>query len=126
MQPLIEEDRRTRNLLVLFLLLYVVGRILQLYSDRVPTLLIVVLHVLPPAAFALLHGSLLYRLRGTLVFTILCLGSGTFFESLSLRTGFPFGHYYFTDLMGPGSSSSPSSLPSPISAWAICHGSSLF
>src|SRR5271156_1319121 len=101
MQPLIEEDRRTRNLLVLFLLLYVVGRILQLYADRVPPLLIVVLHVLPPAAFALLHGSLLYRLRGTLVFTILCLGSGTFFESLSLRTGFPFGHYYFTDLMGP-------------------------
>jgi uncharacterized membrane protein len=23
------------------------------------------------------------------------------FESVSLRTGFPFGHYRFTDLMGP-------------------------
>jgi len=92
---------RTRNLLVLSLLLYVAGRILQLYSDRVPTLLIVVLHVIPAAAFAWIHGSLLYRIRGVLVFTALCLGSGTFFESLSLRTGFPFGHYYFTDLMGP-------------------------
>jgi len=95
------ENRRTRNLFVLLLLLYVVGRIFQLYADRVPTLLIVVLNVLPPAAFALLHGHLLYRLRGILVFAMLCLGSGTFFESLSLRTGFPFGHYYFTDLMGP-------------------------
>ncbi|MBB5327117.1 carotenoid biosynthesis protein [Tunturiibacter gelidoferens] len=91
----------TRNLLVLLLFLYVVGRILQLYADRVPTLLIVALHVLPSATFALLHGSLLYRLRGVMVFTALCLGSGTFFESLSLRTGFPFGHYYFTGLMGP-------------------------
>jgi putative membrane protein len=95
------ENRRIRNLLVLLLLLYVVGRIFQLYADRVPTLLIVVLHVLPPAAFALFHGNLLYRLRGILIFTALCLGSATFFESLSLRTGFPFGHYYFTDLMGP-------------------------
>ena len=31
----------------------------------------------------------------------LSLGVGGFFESLSLRTGFPFGRYYFTDVMGP-------------------------
>jgi len=37
----------------------------------------------------------------------LCLGIGTFFESLSLRTGFPFGHYEFTDLMGPKISGLP-------------------
>jgi len=104
MPPLVKDNGkvpRTRAFLVLLLLLYVLGRILQLYADRVPTFLIVALQVLPPAAFALLHGSLLYRLRGILVFTALCLGSGMFFESLSLRTGFPFGHYYFTDLMGP-------------------------
>src|SRR5271155_705541 len=111
MPPLVKDDggtRRTRSVLVLLLLLYVAGRILQLYADRVPPLLIVVLHVLPPAAFALLHGSLLYRLRGTLVFTILCLGSGTFFESLSLRTGFPFRHYYFPVFLGPRLSPRPS------------------
>jgi uncharacterized membrane protein len=95
------ENRGTRNLFVLLLLLYVVGRILQLYADRLPTLLVVAIHVLPPVAFAMLHGHLLYRVRGILIFSVLCLGSGTFFESLSLRTGFPFGHYYFTDLMGP-------------------------
>ena len=92
---------RTRYLLVLLLLVYAAGRLLQLYEDRVPSLVIVALHVLPPAIFALIHGSIAYRLRGIVVFMVLCLGIGTLFESLSLRTGFPFGHYYFTDLMGP-------------------------
>src|SRR5258708_40003095 len=35
------------------LLLYAIARISQLYADRLPTLLIVVLHVVPPALFAL-------------------------------------------------------------------------
>ena len=29
------------------------------------------------------------------------MGIGGICECLSLRTGFPFGHYFFTDLMGP-------------------------
>lgn len=83
------------------LLLYVLARISQLYADKLPSLAIVMLHVVPPALFALLHGSMLYRLKGISVFTVFCLGFGALFESLSLRTGFPFGHYYFTDVMGP-------------------------
>jgi uncharacterized membrane protein len=57
--------------------------------------------VIPPALFAVVHGARIYRSRGILIFITLWLGVGTFFESLSLRTGFPFGHYRFTDLMGP-------------------------
>jgi uncharacterized membrane protein len=83
------------------LLMYVVARICQLYADRLPALLIVVLHVVPPALFALVHGSFLYRPRGLAIFAAFCLGFATLAESVSLRTGFPFGHYYFTDLMGP-------------------------
>ena len=83
------------------LLLYVLGRLLQLCSGVVPTLTIVLFQVLPPAAFALLHGILTYRRRGILFFFGASLGTGAFFESLSLRTGFPFGYYYFTDVMGP-------------------------
>jgi uncharacterized membrane protein len=48
-----------------------------------------------------IHGARIYRLRGNFLFATLCLGVGTFFESVSLRTGFPFGHYRFTGLMGP-------------------------
>jgi uncharacterized membrane protein len=83
------------------LLFYVTARISQIYTGRLPMLLIVVLHVLPPALFALAHGAALYRAKGIAVFAFLCLGIGTLAESLSLRTGFPFGHYYFTDVMGP-------------------------
>jgi uncharacterized membrane protein len=83
------------------LLVYVIARVCQLYADRLPTLLIVVLHVVPPALFALVHGSFLYRPRGISIFAAFCLGFGTLAESVSLRTGFPFGHYYFTDVMGP-------------------------
>jgi uncharacterized membrane protein len=83
------------------LLVYAMARICQVYADRLPTLLIVLLHVVPPALFALAHGSVLYRAKGIAVFAVLCLGFGTLAESVSLRTGFPFGHYYFTDVMGP-------------------------
>jgi uncharacterized membrane protein len=61
----------------------------------------VALHVFPLALFAVIHGSVAYRGRGIAVFTCLCLGVGSAFESLSLRTGFPFGHYSFTNVMGP-------------------------
>jgi uncharacterized membrane protein len=97
----LKEQDTTGYVLVLLLVLYIAARILQLYAGRVPTLLIVALHVLPPAVFALLHGKITYRLRGILIFMGLSLGIGALLESLSLRTGFPFGHYYFTDLMGP-------------------------
>jgi len=36
-----------------------------------------------------------------LIFATSCLSVAGASESLSLRTGFPFGHYYFTDVMGP-------------------------
>jgi uncharacterized membrane protein len=99
--PGMQDHRRERNVLIALLLVYALARVLQDFPAAVPTLLIVVLHVLPPAAFALLHGRRLYGARGILAFSAFCLGSGTFFESLSLRTGFPFGHYFFTGVMGP-------------------------
>ncbi len=80
---------------------YAFGRLSQLWADRWPTPLIVALHVIPPALFAILHGSLLYRVKGMLVFTLFCLGTGAVCENLSLHTGFPFGHYVFTEVMGP-------------------------
>jgi putative membrane protein len=81
--------------------LYAAGRVVQQYPGTIPVLLIVALQVVPPAIFAWVHGSILYGVRGMLAFTCSCLGIGCLCESLSLRTGFPFGHYFFTSLMGP-------------------------
>lgn len=100
-------SRRSKLVLCASLALYVVARLCQLYADRLPTLLIVVLHVIPPAVFALAHGRLLYQSKGILVFTVICLGVSGISESLSLRTGVPFGSYYFTDVMGPKISGLP-------------------
>jgi uncharacterized membrane protein len=83
------------------LLLYAQGRVLQLFPDKFPILLIVFLQVVPPAIFAFVHGSILYRVKGMIAFTVFCLGAAALCESLSIRTGFPFGHYSFTSFMGP-------------------------
>ena len=94
-------NEQSRSLLLILLFLYLVARICQLFAGRIPDLLIVALHVIPPALFALIHGARIYGSRSILVFATLSLGIGTLFEIMSLRTGFPFGHYRFTDLMGP-------------------------
>ncbi len=101
------------------LLLYIAARFLQLCVGPISMLTIVVLHVVPSAAFALLHGARIYRWRGILTFTALCLGIGCLFESLSLRTGFPFGHYTFTPVMGPKIVDLP---PHPAGARLRRHG----
>jgi uncharacterized membrane protein len=84
-----------------FLAIYAAARFTQAFPDKIPMAVIVALHVLPPLAFAIVHGAVVYRRRGILIFVLLCVMIGGGFEELSLNTGFPFGHYYFTDAMGP-------------------------
>src|SRR5579871_1342624 len=54
-----------------------------------------------PLIFVLVHGSLSYRLRDLLVFAAITLVVSNIFENMSILTGFPFGHYYYTDTLGP-------------------------
>lgn len=83
------------------LVLYAIARILQIYPGPVPTLGVVALHVLCPALFAIIHGKRAYGWAGICVFLALCLLVGNLFENLGVLTGFPYGRYYFTRLMGP-------------------------
>ena len=108
MQPSIAEfiplaNAKAWRLLLLWTLviLYAAARVSQAYPNRIPMVAIVALHVIPPLLFALVHGALRYGVRGILVFIGLCLVIGNLFENLSILTGFPFGHYHFTDVMGP-------------------------
>jgi putative membrane protein len=80
---------------------YAFARVLQVYPGRTPMIVVVALHVVPPAVFALWHGTRLYGRRAILIFFAISLTVGNAFENLGIRTGFPYGHYYFTDLMGP-------------------------
>jgi putative membrane protein len=51
--------------------------------------------------FGLLHGASTYGWRGIGCFVVLCLSVSNAFENLSILTGFPFGWYHYSDIMGP-------------------------
>jgi uncharacterized membrane protein len=51
--------------------------------------------------FALVHGARRYGWSGILVFVIICLLVSNASENLSILTGFPFGRYYYTEVLGP-------------------------
>jgi uncharacterized membrane protein len=105
--PAATERNLTYVALYFLIACYAVSRMLQGVPQHVPLILTVVLHVLPPMLFALLHGRMLWSWRGILAFFAICsVVSGTV-EKIGITTGFPFGHYYFTDAMGPKISGVP-------------------
>jgi uncharacterized membrane protein len=72
-----------------------------MFPGAIPMVVVVALHVLPALIFAIVHGAIVYRPRGILTFILLSLAIGNSFENLSIFTGFPFGRYHFTEVMGP-------------------------
>jgi putative membrane protein len=96
------ESPRAGNLALWSLLaLYAAARFLPLLGDKIPVSVIAAMHIVPPLLFALLHGLLLLGRRAVAAFFLLFLVVGNVIENLGVATGFPFGHYYFTDHMGP-------------------------
>ncbi|MGA2809327.1 MAG: carotenoid biosynthesis protein [Terracidiphilus sp.] len=85
----------------LILALYACARILEVVPGAIPRTAIVALDVLSAMAFALIDGARHYRLRGILVFAFICIVIGNITENIGVVTGFPFGHYFFVELMGP-------------------------
>jgi putative membrane protein len=83
------------------LLAYALARALEVTRNPIPQMDIVALDVLSALCFALIDGSRQFRLRGILVLAAICVVVGNLTENLSIATGFPFGHYYFVQLMGP-------------------------
>ena len=88
----------TRNLLWLIIVLILVETVAR---EFVPSVWLTVFHVVAMVAFALIHGALRYGWRGIVAFIVICLVVSNIFENLSILTGFPFGHYHYTDVLGP-------------------------
>jgi len=80
--------------------LYVAVNLLR-PTGFVPGNLSLPLSALLPMAFALLHGARHYGWRDMLAFVVICLVVSNAFENLSILTGFPFGHYHYSDNLGP-------------------------
>src|SRR5256712_1537990 len=52
-------------------------------------------------AFALIHGAVRYGWTGIAAFVVISLVVSNILENISILTGFPFGHYHYTDALGP-------------------------
>jgi uncharacterized membrane protein len=57
--------------------------------------------LLVAVAFSLLHGAIRYRWSGIVTFIVICLVVSNILENTSILTGFPFGHYHYTEALGP-------------------------
>ncbi|WP_372357091.1 carotenoid biosynthesis protein [Xanthomonas sp. NCPPB 3443] len=63
---------------------------------KTPTISGIVI-ILFGTSFAFLHGVPRYGWKGMLIFVALSLGISFALENLSVLTGFPFGHYHYTN-----------------------------
>lgn len=69
--------------------------------------------------FCLLSSVQLLGVRSTGVFFAVGVTLGLCFEALSIRTGFPFGPYYYTQVFGPGVMGVPFIIP--LAWYVICY-----
>src|ERR1700730_10886134 len=69
----------------------------RVFSLSIPIALLLLLSVV----FALIHGTMRYKWSGILTFIVICLVVSNILENTSILTGFPFGHYHYTDGLGP-------------------------
>src|SRR5438128_4913055 len=90
-------DRLTNVVLWGLVVAYVVATILRAILPNIntsPTILLLF-------PFTLIHGMKRYPWKGIAVFIVITLIVSGIMENLSILTGFPFGHYYYTDGLGP-------------------------
>jgi len=90
-----------RLLLYALLFLFAGAVFLPLFPQVFPRPVLAAAQIVPAVLFALVHGARIYTRRGILVFAVISMAVGFAMEAMGVRTGFPFGHYYFTDAMGP-------------------------
>jgi uncharacterized membrane protein len=81
--------------------IYATVSLSRIAPAAVPIELLGPIAVLMPFLFAFIHGSLQYRLRDAVVFAVACLVISNIFENVSILTGFPFGNYHYSGLVGP-------------------------
>ena len=86
------------NILWVLVLVYAAAMFAnRLFSLSIPIAPLLLLSV----AFALIHGAMRYRWSGIVTFIVICLVVSNILENTSILTGFPFGHYRYTDALGP-------------------------
>jgi uncharacterized membrane protein len=91
---------KTVSTFILWVLVAVYA-VVELMNPVFPLPIPLPLVLLIPIVFGLVHGALRYKWSGVLTFIVICLVVSNLLENISILTGFPFGHYYYTDALGP-------------------------
>lgn len=88
----------TKTILWVLAAAYAVALIANIaFGLSIPIAIVLLLSV----AFALIHGAGRYGWSGIAAFIVICLVVSNILENTSIMTGFPFGHYHYTDALGP-------------------------
>src|SRR5258708_11630150 len=90
-------DKLTNVVLWGLVMAYVVATILRAILPNINTCPTILL--LFPST--LIHGMKRYPWKGIAVFIVITVIVSGIMENMSILTGFPFGHYYYTDALGP-------------------------
>jgi uncharacterized membrane protein len=89
---------RTRTVLWVLAGAYTVALFANIsFGLNIPIAIVLLISV----AFALIHGAVRYGWRGIAAFIAISLVVSNILENTSIVTGFPFGHYHYTDALGP-------------------------
>jgi putative membrane protein len=127
--PIEVATSRSRSFLALWALLafFAAANVLPVFPHAWPPVLYAAAQIVPAMLFAFLHSARVYGLRGSLTFAAISLVVGYVMEAIGVRTGFPFGHYYFTEGMGPKLFSvpilmGPAYLGMGYVSWAVARG----
>lgn len=84
------------------LILYAAVEVIRaLMPDAIPLPVAAAIITFLPFIFAFVHGLQTYTARSFMVFVVVCFIVSNAMENLSIMTGFPFGHYYYTEILGP-------------------------
>ena len=93
-----ETNKLTTTILWVLAAAYAVALVANIsFGLGIPIAVILLISV----AFALLHGATRYGWSGIVAFVVICLVVSNVLENTSILTGFPFGHYHYTDALGP-------------------------
>jgi putative membrane protein len=93
-----ETNKLTTTILWVLAAAYAVALVANIsFGLGIPIAVVLLISV----AFALIHGAVRYGWTGIVAFVVICLVVSNILENTSILTGFPFGHYHYTDALGP-------------------------
>jgi uncharacterized membrane protein len=86
--------------LILWLLVVLLA-LEELVGIQYRTAALTVVHLAILLSFTFVHGAMRYGGKGIAAFAIICLVVSNLLENIGVATGFPFGPYHYTDVLGP-------------------------